>query len=266
MATYVFSDVHGHRATLDRLLERVSPGADDVIYMLGDMIDRGPDPVGVMQVCRDLPNCTVLLGNHEDLMLSFLLNPKDSLAEYNWTINGGYTTAEGLVSLSMGERNELLDWVRGLPLWRIVRVGERPFVLVHAGIFPKEDMPCGPCTDEELEAMLAQQNTEDLAWIRDDFWGRPTGLLNAAGEGAIVVAGHTPTVYLPDMADKPDRDPFNSRGLCQMVRVGACEATGNVADRWDIDCGAAGGASFGQLLMLRLDDEEEFYEPVRAGE
>jgi serine/threonine protein phosphatase 1 len=39
-----------------------------------------------------------------------------------------------------------------------------------------------------------------------------------------------------------------------------------VADRWDIDCGAAGGAGFGKLLMLRIDDEVEFYEPIREGE
>ena len=30
--------------------------------------------------------------------------------------------------------------------------------------------------------------------------------------------------------------------IAQMVRVGACDATGGVADRWDIDSGAAGGA------------------------
>jgi serine/threonine protein phosphatase 1 len=51
-----------------------------------------------------------------------------------------------------------------------------------------------------------------------------------------------------------------------MVKVGASAQTGGVADRWDIDCGAAGGAGFGNLLMLRLDDGQETYEPVREGE
>ena len=36
MATYVFSDVHGHAATLDRLLSRISPSSSDSIYMLVD--------------------------------------------------------------------------------------------------------------------------------------------------------------------------------------------------------------------------------------
>ena len=51
-----------------------------------------------------------------------------------------------------------------------------------------------------------------------------------------------------------------------MVKVGASGATGGVADRWDIDAGAAGGAGFGQVLVLRLDDGACFYEPILPGE
>lgn len=266
MATYVFSDVHGHCATLDRLLDRVSPASTDDIYMIGDMIDRGPDPVGVMCICRDLPNCTVLKGNHEDLMLSYLERPSDALAEYNWVINGGYTTAKGLAELPQERRNDLLDWVRDLGLWNVVQAEGQMYLLVHAGLRPGGPHPRGECTVEDLDLMMELQEPEDLVWIREEFWGAPTGMITEDGVGPIVIAGHTPTIYLPGIADRPDREPKNSQGLCHMVRVGACEATGGVADRWDIDCGAAGGAGFGQLLMLRLDDGEEFYEPVQLGE
>ena len=40
MSTYVFSDVHGHRATLERVLDRLSPSVDDCFFCLGDMVDR----------------------------------------------------------------------------------------------------------------------------------------------------------------------------------------------------------------------------------
>ena len=116
MATYVFSDVHGHAAPLDRLLERVSPSDGDAIYMLGDMIDRGPDPLRVMQLCRNLPGCTTLRGNHEDLMLSFFEKPHDAMAQFNWVINGGGTTAEQLAELPGAECAEWLEWVESLPL------------------------------------------------------------------------------------------------------------------------------------------------------
>ena len=114
--------------------------------------------------------------------------------------------------------------------------------------------------------MLAVQSADDLLWIRDEFWSVPTGLLDERGEGPIVVAGHTPTPYLVSMTNEFDRPVRNSDGIAQMVRVGACDATGGVADRWDIDSGAAGGAGFGQVTMIRLDDGEEFAEPIRDGE
>ena len=121
MATYVFSDVHGHAVTLDRLLERVSPGADDRIFMLGDMIDRGPDPVSVLKCCRALSEAggCVLLGNHEDLMLDFYETSKDltGVAAGTWLMNGGSTTLEGLDALPAAEKIDLLDWVDNLPLY-----------------------------------------------------------------------------------------------------------------------------------------------------
>ena len=55
-----------------------------------------------------------------------------------------------------------------------------------------------------------------------------------------------------------DRPAVGADGLARMVRVGA--------DRWDVDSAAAAGAGLGQVLVLRLEDEEEFYEPVLEGE
>ena len=268
MATYVFSDVHGHFGTLDRLLERVSPTSDDQIFMLGDMIDRGPDPISVVKCCHELPNTTVLMGNHEDLMLSYYANIDDLGAQFNWEINGAAPTQSGLRALPVDERVELARWIFTLPLYAQTEVAGRRYLLVHAGIDPRRIAHGGVDVWDEaaIDKMMGNQYRDDLMWIRDDFWGQPTGLLDSEGKGPIVIAGHTPTRYLNYMADLPDRPSDNDQGLCQMVRVGACDETGGVADRWDIDCGCAGGAGFGQLLMLRLDDGEEIYEPVREGE
>ena len=51
-----------------------------------------------------------------------------------------------------------------------------------------------------------------------------------------------------------------------MLRVGADQTTGGVADRWDIDAGAAGGAGFGRVGIMRLDDGAEFYEDISEDE
>ena len=268
MATYVFSDVHGHFGTLDRLLERLSPSSEDQIFMLGDMIDRGPDPISVVKCCMELPNTTVLMGNHEDLMFNFFANPDDFGAQANWQINGSGPTFDGLRSLTRDEAVEMARWLFTLPLYAQTEVEGRRYLLVHAGIDPRRIPTDHPEVWDEaaIDELVGAQYQEDLMWIREDFWGVPTGLVNDKGEGPIVIAGHTPTAYLDVMADLPDRPAMGDDGLCRMVRTGACEQTGGVPDRWDIDCGCAGGAGFGQLLMLRLDDGEEFYEPVREGE
>ncbi len=259
MSTYVFSDVHGHRATLERALMRVSPAADDRVVCLGDMVDRGPDPVGVLRVVRGLPGAVALMGNHEDLMLSCLDAQDDALAALNWAINGGTITSEGLAQLPADELEDLLAWVRSCPRATSARVGDRRYLLVHAGVDLAAPEPA-VWDDESVDAYLAAQSVEDLTWIREEFWGAERGLSSRDGSGPVVVAGHTPTPYLERMASSLDRPAVGEDGLARMVRVGERR------DRWDVDCGAAGGAGYGQVLILRLDDGEEFYEPVREGE
>lgn len=257
MSTYVFSDVHGHRAPLERVLGRISPSDDDRFFCLGDMIDRGPDPIGVLRLVRSLPNVHVLMGNHEDLMISCLDNPHDPLATMNWGINGGAATSDGLANMPVDEANELVSWVQGLPRWDQVVVGDTRYLLVHAGVCLDAQEP-DVWDQDSAAAYLSAQDGEDLSWIREEFWGAPHGLSREDGSGPIVVAGHTPTPYLERMTKDIDRSPMDERGLAQMVRVGK--------DRWDIDCCAAGGHGIGQVLVLRLDDGEEFYEPVGEGE
>lgn len=266
MATYVFSDVHGHFKTLERLLERVSPADEDEVWVLGDMVDRGPDPISVMRTCRELCGDHVLMGNHEDMMLDAYRHPNDELTVFQWELNGGYTTRSGLEELSMQERLDLLEWVAQLKLGSYVQVGDQDYILVHAGLRPLNFSSKSRWTDATVAALIRYQSTEDVLWIREDFWGRPTGFVNERGEGPIVIAGHTPVPYVEEIADVYDRTARDEDGYCRVMHLGACEATGGVADRWAIDCGAAGGAGWGSIAMVRLDDGAEFLEPVLDGE
>ena len=265
MATYVFSDVHGHVAPLRRALERVSPAETDTFFCLGDMIDRGPEPLAVVRACRELPNCRILKGNHEALMLDYFDHPNDQVAMINWGQNGAAATIADLQGLGGESLTEFLDWAHELPLWASATVGGRPYIMAHAGIRAAGAPEGGLADEDEIAEFMAGQSEEDLLWIRDDFWGEPTGLVDKEGKGPIVIAGHTPTLYLRGF-DRLDHGPLDRIGRCRMVRVGATRKTGGVADKWDIDCGAAAGAGLGQVLILRLDDGCEFMEPVREGE
>lgn len=67
-------DVHGCAATMHALLtERLSVSSGDQLYLLGDLISKGPDSLGVLQHVTDLMeqgvSVTVIRGNHEEAIL-----------------------------------------------------------------------------------------------------------------------------------------------------------------------------------------------------
>ena len=251
MAIYVTSDAHGHVRALDEALSKISLTSDDTLYVLGDMIDRGPDPVGVIKLVRSLPNTRVLKGNHEQLN-----------------------------DMEFEAYEELVRWMAALPLYAVAETEERPYLLVHAGIEMKAAraflLEHGvDCADgvgavgadrELLQQMLAVQSSDDLLWIRHGYWDVPTGLLSAEGKGPVVVSGHTPTVSLGrycEVGGLAGLDEESGRG--QIVRLGG-EDTAGVPDRIDIDCAAATGSEFGRVGILRLDDGAEFYANINPGE
>jgi serine/threonine protein phosphatase 1 len=278
VAIYITSDAHGHVRALDRALELASPATDDTVYVLGDMIDRGPDPIGVINLALSLPNAHVLMGNHERMMLDAC---KPDASEYDrlvWEQNGGWMTSKALEKLPESLRFDLFDWVRDLDLYDAVGVGERNYLLAHAGIdcdalrlkladagFFGEN-GYGDVPVSSLRDALAGQSEEWLLWARAEFWGMPTGLVGADGCGPVVIAGHTPTPLLFRYAQNAcgrgvDEVP---RGI--VTEVGPTYDTFGVPDRIDIDCGAASGSPVGRVGVLRLDDRAVFYGDVLDGE
>lgn len=61
----LIGDVHGCGDELRDLLERVGPSDDDRILLLGDLVDRGPQPLAVMNWLRETRNACAVLGNHD---------------------------------------------------------------------------------------------------------------------------------------------------------------------------------------------------------
>lgn len=279
MAIYVLSDVHGHKAALDEALDLASPGDSDAIYVLGDMVDRGPEPLGVIQLVRSLPNAHVLMGNHERMLVDILRETGD-MDSFTWALNGGVATALGLDALDKDELAELVDWVEALPLFYVVDTATRRYILVHAGIDALEARAflatagidvfdgrgAAEASREDLLNMLAHQDPETLLWTREEFWGCPTGLVGADGTGPVVVAGHTPSIVLARYAELKQDMCVDAEGRGCVVPVGACDDTGGVADRIDIDCSAAAGAPRGRVGIVRLDDGATWYASIKDGE
>lgn len=65
MRTIYIGDVHGCLDQLDELLRQVEPGPRDRLVFLGDLMDKGPDPVGVVRRVREL-GAPCVMGNHDE--------------------------------------------------------------------------------------------------------------------------------------------------------------------------------------------------------
>ncbi len=162
-------DIHGCRDELQNLLDQVAPGDDDQVVFLGDYVDRGPDPKGVIddliEFGRRFPRTVFLKGNHEAMFLDYLAD-RD---RFNFLLNGGNTTLE---SYQQGDAPVMpeshLDFLAGLRLY----FETEGFIFAHAGLRP------GIAPQDQVE--------EDLLWIRGDF------LYSDYDWEKTVVFGHTP--------------------------------------------------------------------------
>ena len=72
MAVYVMSDVHGLKDRYDRMIEYIHE--EDTLYILGDVIDRGPDGIVILQDAMQRSNVKMLMGNHEYMMLQYTVS------------------------------------------------------------------------------------------------------------------------------------------------------------------------------------------------
>lgn len=65
---FVISDIHGQKEAFFSLLEQVKFSEYDELYILGDVIDRGPYGIALLQHIMSQPNMHFILGNHEEMM------------------------------------------------------------------------------------------------------------------------------------------------------------------------------------------------------
>ena len=227
--TYVMSDIHGDIAAFSSILSQIGMTKDDHLYIIGDVIDRGPDSIELLRRVRSMQNTTLLMGNHEYMMINRLRHPHDFFPMRLWYINGGEGTENQFMRLPEGEREELLRYLENLPIQEEISVNGKAFILVHA------------CPREKYTALrnCYENETEFAVWDRIE----PRTMLP---EGKTVVFGHTPTDYFQTVKGRM-RIYFGDG------RIG-------------IDCGCAYPSMHGQLGCLRLDDMKEFYSSGQAGE
>lgn len=188
MTIYAIGDVHGRADLLDALISAIDIHAESdvdhpIIIFLGDIVDRGPDSRGAMELVRSTirryPGSKLILGNHDFLFRQFARGQMAEPAYLSWLFTqGGMQTIESYLPSRPTTVDDILD---GLEMFHehfslldeaVGSISIGSFCFVHAGIRP--------------QVSLADQNPHDLQWIRDEFLKFPERFEK------IIVHGHSP--------------------------------------------------------------------------
>ncbi len=224
------SDIHGEYEKYSDILKKINFSDNDILYILGDVLDRGPEPIKVLKDMFMRSNVYPIMGNHELMTIDILKSLLVEITEENYNTqinesviskileyqqNGGDSTLKKFKELPYDERFDLLDYLNEFELYDVVDVEDKTFILSHTGnINPNKK--------------LSEHSAGELTFIRADY-----NKTYFKDDNIFSVSGHTPTLAITG-------EP----------KIYYCNNNIN------IDCGATFG---GKLACLRLDDMQEFY-------
>lgn len=227
------SDIHGEYEMFMELLEIIGLKDSDTLYILGDILDRGPHPIKVLLKIMEMENVVTLVGNHELMgleCLEFLCKEitEESIAKMDkgminnlltWQMNGSRTTIDEFRRLDPKLQREVISFLEESLLYEELDVNGRSYLLVHAGLgnySPEKD--------------IEDYSLKELVWDRADYETQYF-------DDMYVITGHTPTQLIEDN-DRPGYIYKKNRHIA-------------------IDCGAC--FPEGRLAAICLDTGEEFY-------
>lgn len=263
MSTYIMSDVHGQYKAYRKMLQNIKFGKEDQLYVLGDVIDRGPDGLSIIWDIMHRKNVELILGNHEFMLLNALEYlrdreagklPKldeDNLSPFElWThpCNGGEGTCLEFMDFDVEKQKAMEEFLRSCNLIKRIRVENKSYHLSHSFSLNR------PFGKEVPLAKLSYKDAEKIVW--ESIFDRPKNVMPGPGEEKpfayardIYVVGHIFTQRLNWMNEHNQGKIYresNYRGYKVI----------------DVDCGMALNSRSSRLGCLCLETGEEYYVPL----
>jgi hypothetical protein len=208
--TLVVGDVHGCLAELDALLLECGydPARDRLVF-LGDLLDRGADPVGVLRRVREL-GAECVLGNHEEKHLRYAAHEARRREDPTYRNPMRRFDSRRAAEHAQLTRDDLL-WLAGLP--RVLSLGQG-WVAVHAGFLPGR--PVHAQTDWTLRLRYVDADGNPVPRARGDAGEAGVRRWAEAWTGPeSVVYGH-----FPQRLDLPKRDEPRPGVVCMGIDTG----------------------------------------------
>ncbi len=219
---YVMSDIHGEKSKFDSVMKKINLKEEDKLYILGDVIDRGNDGIQILLELMEMKNVTVLLGNHELMMLNAIKPPDDFRAIKLWYLNYGSVTHNAYLELTHETQIKINDFISHMPLSAEITVNGKEYILVHGAPIELQYRMYTKFVPEREFVTWERMNADDIM-----------------PKGKTVIFGHTPT------------DDYQ-KGTPLKIWYGR--------DKIGIDCGCGHSDAACRLACLRLDDMQEFYD------
>ena len=231
---YIISDIHGCYDEYQALLEKINFSDTDELYVLGDAMDRGPEPIKVIQDLMSRLNVIFIMGNHDFIMYTIMkklsveittdnceryLTTEDILDFNHWLQDGGKVTVDKFSKLNINEKMDILDYLSEVSVYETIVNDGKEYILVHAGLgnfSPDKDLD-----EYELYELLEERTDYSKRYYPDT--------------NTFLVTGHTPTIFIEGW-EKPEVYMEN----------------GHIA----IDCGCVGG---GKLAAFCIETGEVTY-------
>ena len=171
---YVMSDIHGNRRRFDSVMSQINLQPDDTLYILGDVVDRYPFGIEILQEIMSMPNAIMLKGNHEVMLEYAVKTGRFGL----WQYNGGDCTYEAYKKLPEEQQKEIISYIENLPINIDIEVGSKKYKLVH-----------GSAMEWYSEGRKQYDSAEEFAvWERVDPY-------DAVDRDYVTIFGHTPTIF-----------------------------------------------------------------------
>ncbi len=166
MALYLIGDVQGCDSALGQWLAQVSfSPSRDTVFLLGDLVNRGPDNLGVLRRLKSLgQSARCLLGNHDLHLMAIHLGIQP--------LKKGDTVED---ILQAPDRHDLIDWLRHQHL----AMHEENVLMVHAGVLPQWDVAQTLGLAAEVETVLRGPDWQNF--ITQMYGNSPTAWNPALG-------------------------------------------------------------------------------------
>ena len=133
MRKFVLGDIHGGLKAIHQVLERANVTKNDTLIFLGDFVDgwsESPAVLDFLIALQKKQSCIFIRGNHDELLLDWLLGNNENIDEKLWFQHGGEATVKSYQNIDAETKEKHIDFLKSLQDYYL---DDENRLFIHAG-------------------------------------------------------------------------------------------------------------------------------------